>query len=50
MSVPDIHRDKHDPEEAEKALRRQAERDDRVGRLCRMMLGEDDYKSLEESK
>lgn len=50
MSVPEIHQDDYDPEEAERAKRRLAERDDKIGRLARMILGDDDYESLEESK
>lgn len=50
MSVPEVYQEDHDPEEAEKAMRRLADRDDKIGRFARMMLGEDDYGSLEDSK
>jgi hypothetical protein len=50
MSIPEIYQENHDPEQAERAIERLADRHDKVGRLARMMLGEDDYESLEDSK
>lgn len=49
MGFMNRRRKNHNPERAEAALERLSDRDDRVGRLCRMMLNEDGYESLEDS-
>lgn len=50
MTRMDIAKEKHDPERSQKALDRLADRDDKIGRLCRMMLDEDDCQPLDDTE